>query len=67
MTRIPRRHLALVLGLAASLLTACPSGKPSAENKNPYRNVTPDKVKNEVERVQQKEEQRNDKRLEEAR
>jgi hypothetical protein len=50
------------------LLTGCPTkGTPSAENKDPYRDVTPQKVKAQVEDAQKKEDDRATKTLEQAR
>lgn len=65
-------------GLSLLLLldvTGCPAKRPRdlpepaadmAKNLNPYKDVAPKKVGADVEKIQQQEEQRNDKRLEEA-
>jgi len=44
--------------LALALFAACPKD-------DPYKNVTPQKVKQQVEQIQKQEEERNDKRLDE--
>ena len=53
--------------LALALMLAAPFGckKPATrENKDPYRDVTPQKVKDRVEDIQKKEDQQNEKRME---
>jgi len=49
--------------VALLMLAGCPSKK--GENLNPYHDVTPQKVKQKVEQIQQQEDERNDKKLEE--
>ena len=56
-----RRSL-LVLLLA---LSGCPRERPKPENLNPYHDVAPPKIKQQVEQIQQKEDERNDRRVEE--
>ena len=56
------------------LLLGCPGDRSAnqavdqgpAENRNPYKNVMPQKVKADVERTLQKEDEKNDKRLEQV-
>jgi hypothetical protein len=65
-----RMNLRLLTLLLCAPLLGCPSpssSKPSAENKNPYRDVTPQMVKEKVEAAQQQEDDRATKKLEEAR
>jgi PBP1b-binding outer membrane lipoprotein LpoB len=50
--------------LLALLLAGCP--KHHEENLDPYKNVTPQKVKARVEKIQQQEDERNDKKLEDV-
>jgi hypothetical protein len=66
MSSLLRAGSTFVVALAlAAMLTACKS-KPPAPDRNPYREVMPDKMKQKVEDAQKKEEQRDDKLLENA-
>jgi hypothetical protein len=52
--------------VAVLLLAGCPPKKKEAgENLNPYHDVTPQKIKQKVEQIQQQEDERNEKKLEE--
>jgi hypothetical protein len=57
------RHflLCVVVAVAVSSVGGCGDDK----NKNPYHNVTPQKVKQQVEKIQANEEQRNERKLDE--
>lgn len=57
--------LALALSLAACKSKASPPPAPEPD-RNPYRQVMPDKMKQKVEDAQKKEEQRDDKIIENA-
>lgn len=62
-----RLFLALVLGLALAGCKTRPRAAAAPEpDRNPYRDVMPEKVKQKVEDAQKKEEQRDDKLLENA-
>jgi hypothetical protein len=62
-----RAALLVVLILSFGACKAKPHAAPPPEpDRNPYRNVMPDKVKKQVEDAQKKEEQRDDKLLENA-
>jgi hypothetical protein len=55
-----------LLVLSLLVLCGCPKQRPAKEeNRDPYRNVTPQKVQEKVEKIQQQEDQRNDRRMEE--
>jgi hypothetical protein len=57
----------LALGLAGCRHKQAPAAEPEPQpNRNPYRNVMPEKFKQKVEDTQKKEEQRDDKLLENA-
>jgi hypothetical protein len=62
----------LILPFALLCVAGCPNKatdeqKPKEEvNRNPYRNVTPQKVKSDVEAAQKKEEDRDDRILDKA-
>jgi hypothetical protein len=57
-----------LLALAVVVALAGCKTKPRAEepNRDPYRNVTPQKIKQQVEDTQKKEDERNDRVLEQA-
>ena len=57
----------ILFALGAVALGGCPAKSPPAppENRNPYRNVTPQKVKEKVEQIEQKEDERNERKLKE--
>ncbi len=66
-TRVVVVVLVLALPLGCKKTGSAPPPEPvaqPAENKNPYRNVTPQKVKEKVEDIQKKEDELNDKRME---
>ena len=57
--------VALVVAVAGCRNKPTPAAAPEPD-RNPYRNVMPDKIKKQVEDTQRKEEQRDDKLLEQA-
>lgn len=60
---LPVRTLLL---LVAVTMCGCPRKQPAnEENRDPYRNVTPQKVKEQVEKIEQHEDERNERRLQE--